>query len=244
MNILAKVNGKEITQRDLDFLLATLPPEKAGQFASQEGMKQLVEELVNNELLYNEAKEQKLDETEEFKLEVERLKAYVLKNLFLKNLLDDIEPTEDQLKEFFEQNGKYYVQQKQVRASHILVDGEELANEIVEKLASESFEDLAKQFSKCPSSEAGGDLGFFARGMMVPEFENEAFSLEEGQVGKVTKTQFGYHVIKNTGVQDGGEPVFEQIKDRLTHDFISMKQSETFFGKIAELRNKADIEIL
>lgn len=84
----------------------------------------------------------------------------------------------------------------QVHAKHILVDTEEEANEILERLKQgEKFEALAKMKSKCPSKMQGGDLGWFGKGTMVQEFEQKSFSLNKGETGKV-KTQFGWHVIR------------------------------------------------
>lgn len=85
----------------------------------------------------------------------------------------------------------------QVKASHILVPTKEEAESLKAKIASgESFEDLAKQHSKCPSGKEGGDLGFFGRGQMVPEFETAAFTTEPGKVSDPVQTQFGWHLIK------------------------------------------------
>jgi len=86
---------------------------------------------------------------------------------------------------------------KEVRAAHILVRGEPKAKEIMEKLkAGESFSELAMQNSECPSKKRGGDLGWFARGKMVREFENAAFAGEKGALVGPVKTQFGWHIIK------------------------------------------------
>ena len=88
----------------------------------------------------------------------------------------------------------------EVRASHILVSTDAEAVAISKKLATGAkFEDLARQYSKCPSGKSGGDLGFFGKGMMVKEFEAAAFSLPMGSVSKPVKTEFGYHLIKVTG---------------------------------------------
>lgn len=87
----------------------------------------------------------------------------------------------------------------EVRASHILVKTENEANELLDKINSgASFEDLAAEVSLCPSGSAGGDLGFFPRGVMVKEFEDAAFDMEKGQVSKPVQTQFGWHLIKLT----------------------------------------------
>lgn len=87
---------------------------------------------------------------------------------------------------------------KEIRASHILVLNETHAKELIDKIKKgDSFEELARQFSKCPSGKNGGDLGFFGKGMMVPEFERAAWSLDKGKfTEKPVKTQFGFHIIK------------------------------------------------
>ncbi len=86
-----------------------------------------------------------------------------------------------------------------ISAQHILIDHEYEAQDLVKKLeAGDSFEDLARDFSKCPSGKQGGDLGEFGKGMMVKPFEDVAFGLEVGAVSVAVKTQFGYHLIKRT----------------------------------------------
>ena len=85
---------------------------------------------------------------------------------------------------------------KSVNAAHILVNSEKDAQSIMARLEKgEKFEDLAKRFSKCPSKSKGGNLGWFNKGDMVPEFENAAFSAQKGAVVGPVKTQFGYHII-------------------------------------------------
>jgi len=86
---------------------------------------------------------------------------------------------------------------KQIKVSHILVDSEDKAKLILNKIKGklETFENLAMQESKCPSKKKGGDLGWFGRGVMVKEFENFSFDLKKGDMG-IVKTQFGWHVIK------------------------------------------------
>ncbi|MCX6657589.1 MAG: peptidylprolyl isomerase [Euryarchaeota archaeon] len=86
---------------------------------------------------------------------------------------------------------------KQVHATHILVKGEDKAKELLTKVnAGESFGDLAKKHSDCPSGKKGGDLGWFGRGQMVKEFEEAAFNGQKGATVGPVKTQFGWHIIK------------------------------------------------
>jgi peptidyl-prolyl cis-trans isomerase C len=88
----------------------------------------------------------------------------------------------------------------QVRASHILVSTMEEAKTVISELNDgKEFGELAAKYSSCPSSKQGGDLGFFGKGQMVREFEDAAFSLDEGKVSEPVKTQFGFHLIKVTG---------------------------------------------
>jgi peptidyl-prolyl cis-trans isomerase C len=87
----------------------------------------------------------------------------------------------------------------ELKASHILVEKEYEAQDVIKKLSEgSSFESLAKAFSKCPSGEEGGDLGTFRKGQMVPEFEQAVLALQVGEVSGPVRTQFGYHIIKRT----------------------------------------------
>lgn len=87
----------------------------------------------------------------------------------------------------------------EVRASHILVSSEQEAKDLKNRIdQGEDFGQLAKQHSQCPSGQSGGDLGFFGKGMMVPEFEKAAFDSQVNQCSDPVKTQFGYHLIKVT----------------------------------------------
>ncbi len=242
--VLAKVNGKEITQEDMDFFLNTLGPERAAQFANPEGMKQLLQEIINQELLYCEAVDEKLEETKEFKEELERLKGHILKTMKIRQLLESIEATDEEMRKHYEEQKQSFQKPAQVKAAHILVKTEEEGNTVVERLkGDESFEDVAKDVSTCPSKERGGDLGFFGKGQMVPEFENVAFEMNTGDVSGLIQTQFGFHVIKVTDKKEASESPFEEVKDRIESEIISMKQAQTYQGRLNELRGKYEIEI-
>ena len=86
---------------------------------------------------------------------------------------------------------------KEVHAAHILVKNDKKAQEVLEKLnGGQSFAEMARKYSSCPSAKSGGDLGWFTKGKMVPEFEKAAFEGEKGKVLGPVKTKFGYHIIK------------------------------------------------
>ena len=91
---------------------------------------------------------------------------------------------------------------KQIRASHILVEDERLANKLYERISKGAdFASLAKKHSTCPSGKKGGDLGYFRKGQMVPEFEKAAFALDVNGLSNPVKTKFGYHLIKLTAAR-------------------------------------------
>lgn len=93
-----------------------------------------------------------------------------------------------------------YCMAPQARASHILVKTEDEATRLLKRIQDgEDFAEVAKRFSKCPSGKNGGDLGWFGKGQMVPEFETAAFGNDAGTLVGPVKTQFGFHVIKVTG---------------------------------------------
>jgi peptidyl-prolyl cis-trans isomerase C len=121
------------------------------------------------------------------------------------------------------------------------VDDEEIAKDLISKIESSelTFEDAAKEYSSCPSSEQGGDLGEFGRGMMVKEFEDAAFAMEVGEMTKEpVKTQFGYHVIKTTD-KKGNEPLgFEEVKSEVMNKMLQDKQMEYYTKLITELQEK------
>ena len=241
---LAVVNGKEITQQDVYMFLNELGPEMAMQFQSAEGIKKIVEELVNQELLYLEAVENGFENDEIFKKELERIKANILKQYAINKLLSDIKVTEEEIINYYNEHKEYFNVPETVRASHILVNDEKKANEIVDEIKGGlSFEDAAKKYSTCPSKEIGGDLGEFIRGKMVKEFEDAAFKLEVGVVSEPVKSQFGYHIIKVQYHNEEGISTLDKAKDKVTKQVLGLKQQERYLSKTEELKEKYEVKM-
>lgn len=132
--------------------------------------------------------------------------------------------------------------EEEVRARHILVDNKDKAREIFEKLAhGADFAQLAKEHSKDPGSkDQGGELGFFARGQMVPQFEEAAFKLRKGEVSEPFQTQFGWHVVRVDERRQRAAPPFEAVKDRVVAAMIHRKAQQI----ASDLRGKAQIEYI
>lgn len=243
--VLVKVNGREITENDLNAFYQSLGQQVQGQFQGEQGMQRLLDELVYQELFYAEAVETELDQTPEFKAEIEKMKESLLKQFNIKNLIDSVEVTEEEAEAFYHANPNYFQSPEQVKASHILVDTEEEAVKIKSEIdGGMSFADAAKQYSSCPSSEKGGDLGFFGKGQMVPEFEDAAFALEENVVSAPVQTQFGYHLIQKTGAQASGVQELSMVINQIMHQLLIQKQNEAYLSKVEALKNKYSIERL
>jgi len=154
-----------------------------------------------------------------------------IENYFkLEKLLEPrIDITEEELQTYFDENKASFDEPEQVEASHILVEDESTASKVAEKLeAGGDFAKLAAEYSTDTSNaENGGELGFFAKGDMVEEFEKTAFSMEVGTISDPVKTEFGYHIIKVTDKKEAKEAVFEDHKEDINEILFKEKiQSE------------------
>lgn len=241
--VLAKVEGMEITEGDVNNFLRDLGPQMASQFQSEEGIKRLVEELVNQKLLYLDAKENKLDESDEFQELLKETNEKLLASFALTKLVSEIEVTEEGLKGYYNENIDNYKKPETAVASHILVESEEKAKEILKEINEGlEFAEAAEKYSTCPSKSVGGELGEFARGQMVPEFEDAAFKMEAGTISEPVKTQFGYHIIKLMEVKPEGVEEFEDIKPQLEEQYTRLKQQERYLSRIIALAKKYKVD--
>lgn len=194
----------------------------------------------------------------------DQVKQQIQKGLLFQKLMgaqfaDKVNVTIEDANQFYQENRRRYEEPEQVKASHILIktdisDPNTDPNEVKAKAkakteglleqikAGADFAELAKANSGCPSSESGGDLGFFSRGRMVPAFETAAFALEVGQVSDVVESPFGYHIIKVTDHKDAETKTFEQVKDEIIQQLTQRKQRE-LAGQFVELL-KAEAKIV
>lgn len=241
--LVAIVNGKEIFEQDVLKFLNDMGPQMAMQFQSEEGIQRVVEELVNQELLYLDAVDSKMEEEEEYKELLDLTKANLLKNYAFNKMIGKETATKEEVEAFYNEHKADFQRPEMVNASHILIDSEEKAKEIVEEINSGlSFEEAAMKYSSCPSKEKGGNLGEFGRGQMVPEFEVAAFEMEEGTISDPVKSQFGYHIIKLNEKTSESLSTFEEVKDEITNQVIRMKQQDKYMDKVNQLTEKYEVK--
>ncbi len=165
--------------------------------------------------------------------------------------------SEEEIRAFYDQNPDKFKRDETVKASHILIGAESTASADDKKKAREKagqlrkelaggadFAALAKGNSTCPSSQQGGDLGFFGKGQMVPAFEKAAFALKPGEISDVVETQFGYHIIKLTERKPAETTAFKDAKAKIEEFLKGQKVNEAIQKYLADAKKTAKIEIL
>jgi peptidyl-prolyl cis-trans isomerase C len=187
------------------------------------------------------AEAKKVNEQKEFKGRL----AFMRNKLLMETLLQEegkAAVTPEAMKKVYDEAAKQMGNEQEVRARHILVPTEEEAKAVLAEIKKGTdFAELAKQKSKDPGAAAeGGDLGYFTKDQMVPEFAEVAFRLEKGQVSDPVKTQFGWHIIKVEDKRTKPVPSFEQVKDQVS-TYVERKAQAEY---IAKLREGAKIERL
>ncbi|MBI4687930.1 MAG: peptidylprolyl isomerase [Nitrospirae bacterium] len=244
---IAKVDGSAVTEKQFRDEYSRLPEWAKGRFQSKEGKKEFLNDLVKKELLFNKAQDMGLDKDKELKEKLEEFKKMWLITTLLKKEVEEKAKITDEkeLKEFYDKNPQEFMGGAEVKASHILVATEAEAKDIYEKIKKgEDFAKLAKKFSKDQgSANRGGELGFFKRGMMVPEFEQAAFSLKPSDVSSPVKSRFGFHIIKVTDKKEGAKLEFEQVKEAIKRRITVEKQKVLFETFVEGLKKESKIDI-
>jgi len=190
------------------------------------------------------------------------LREYTRRDLLISNFIETkfvskTVVTEAEARAFYDKNPDKFKQDETVKASHILIgvdakasaDDRKKAREKADKLHKElaggaDFATLAKGNSTCPSSQQGGDLGFFGKGQMVPAFEKAAFALKPGEISAVVETQFGYHIIKVAEKKPASTIAFKDVKTKIEEYLKGQKVNEAIQKYLTDARKSAKIEIL
>ena len=237
--VVARANGVDIHQSDL-----TLAEDDIGSGMPQMGPDQkrdyLITYLSDIIILSQAADKQQLGNRADVKqrIEFERRKA------LMEAMLQDAGKaamTDEAMHKVYDEAVKQMPSEEEVHARHILVATEDEAKEIETQLKNGAdFATLAKQKSKDPGAADGGDLGYFTKDQMVPEFAEVAFKLDKGQISDPVKTQFGWHIIKIEDKRVKPTPTFDEVKGQLQNYIARRAQAEL----VASLRKSATVERL
>ena len=235
--VLAKVNGAEIRQSDVALAEEELGPSLAQMDPSTKD-ENVLAFLIDMKIVAKAAEDKKLQDSDDFK---KRL-AFTRNRLLMDSLLASegkAATTDDAMKKVYEDASKQISGEQEVHARHILVETEDEAKQVKAELdKGADFGELAKKKSKDPGASDGGDLGFFTKDQMVPEFSAVAFSLEPGKISDPVKTQFGWHIIKVEEKRSRKPPEFDQVKSQI-ETYVTRKAQADY---VAKLRDGAKIE--
>ncbi len=254
---LATVNGTKITDEDVNNALMQATQGRFSQLPQdrqQQLKKQFLEEMIAKEVIYNDAKKQRITDSKEYKEQLQKIMDSIKKDLAIKlwqkKLFEGIKISNKELKDYYNKNKQEFMQKEAVHARHILVKSEDEAKKIIQELKGlkgealkQKFIELAKEKSTGPSGSRGGDLGYFSKGQMVPAFQDAAFKLKPGQITtKPVKTQFGYHVIYVEDKKEASTKPFSEVKDYIEQRLKMEKFKQIMNEKINSLKSKAKIE--
>lgn len=253
---LVTVNGVEISQNEVEMALMNatqgrfnqVPVEKQAEFR-----KQVLKQLIAKELIYGDAKKIGVLKSQEFKDEYKKIQENIKKDLAIriwqKQQLDEVKVSNKELKKYYDTNKDEFNEKESVHARHILVKNESDAISIINELKSlkgnklkSKFIELAKSKSTGPSGSKGGDLGSFAKGQMVPAFNDKVFSMKVGTITKEpVKTQFGYHIIYLEEKTAGRVRAFTEVKSFIEQRLKIEKFKTIMEEKMKQLKSKAKI---
>ena len=238
--VVAKVNGVEIREGDIKQAEEDIG-QQMGQVPPEAKRDYLITYVGDMILLTQAAEAKKIDASDDFKQQLE----FARKKLLMAKLLDSeakAASTDEAMRKVYDDATKQMKPEEEVHARHILVETEDEAKAVKEELQKGAdFAELAKSKSKDPGAAAeGGDLGFFSKDQMVPEFADAAFKLEKGQTSEPVKSPFGWHIIRVEEKRTRPVPDFEQVKPQL-ESFVARKAQSEY---LAKLRETAKIERL
>ena len=229
------VNGTEITLGHV-ILLRTQLPEQYLQAPDDVLFEGILNQLIDQTLLGDTVATDSLEMRLALENEARAIRAA--------SAIDGVigtEPTEEELQAAYQETVAAIPEEEEFNASHILVETEDEAKAIISELeGGADFAELAKEKSTGPSGPNGGELGWFGRGSMVPDFENAAIALDVGAISAPVQTQFGWHVIKLNDKRIKPAPTLAEIRDQL----VQQIQSQKLEARITELRDGASVETM
>lgn len=235
----ATVNGKKISQKQYDQVVETIKA-KNPQFNAEGNKQAIINELISRELLFQEAKKQKVEKDPKVAYTLEQQRIELMIQALIQKTLSKDPVKEQDLKKIYNEKvaGSNMTEYK---ARHILVKTEDEAKTVIAKLdAGSDFAEMAKEKSTGPSAKSGGDLGWFSPNRMVPPFARAVAEMKKGAHSKTpVKTQFGWHVIKLEDTRKMEPPKFDDVKQQIAASVNKQRLQEY----VEQLRKKAKIKI-
>lgn len=245
--VLVTIDKNKITMEEFNKELDKIPMNMKMAVATESGKKSFLDRLIMKKLLLIEANKEKVEDEKEFQARLLDIKEQLLiESLLKKKIAANAQLNDEELKKYYDANKDKFKKEREVNTRHILLKTEEEAKQIKEKLQNgEDFVELAKKFSIDPNAKTtGGELGFYPKGSLLPEYEDVAFKLAKvGQVSGIVKSQYGYHIIRLEGAKPPTFVAFDEVKDFIKQQLAQEKQKELIEKYIEDLKKIAKITI-
>jgi len=241
---IARVGDEQITTGDVEQILSQIPPQYRSRYGTPDGRRELIDAIVGMKMLAWEARRRGIPQQPQVKIKLDYMIDQTLARALEEELRDSIKIEEKDIEKYYSENQDKYVTPAKVKARHILVDTGEEAQQILEKIrAGEDFAGLAREKSKCPSADKGGDLGWFERGKMDPAFEKAAFDLEKGGISDVVKSSFGYHIIKVENTRAAKTKTLDQAKTSIERTMAKDLLEKEIAALKDKIRDEASVTV-
>jgi peptidyl-prolyl cis-trans isomerase C len=244
--VVAFVNGRPITKTEFDSEWNDLPEANRTRYEKEGGKQLFLNELVDNELLMQEARKQGLDQSDAFRDRVRRYKEKLLKEELLKDRMKAaVEPTKEELDRYYEQHASELLTPLKVRVAQMLLPNLPAAKDLETQVnRGGDFGKFAQRYSIDMKTKAkGGDLGPYRKGLVIPEVDEVLRSLKPGMICAPIKTEAGYYLVKITAL----EPEIIQAdlakRERLRQELVYLKRKQHYDEAIAEIKAKAVVRL-
>lgn len=237
-DVLARMEGKDITRADVNAFMKDLPPQaKALPAAILEPM--ALDQLINDQLILNAAKAEDIQNSKEYQAREAQLKEQLMREIYLTDRIGKV--SDGAVREEYSKLRRESPEQTEYQARHMLVDSKEEAEGLIKQLdGGADFAKLAAKNNKGPEKESGGELGYFTTKEVVPEFAEAVQKMKIGAVTKEpVKTQFGWHVIQLENKRKREAPKFEVVKEQLRQQVTQQKVR----AEVEKLRKNAKVEV-
>lgn len=244
--VVAFVNGKPITQSDFDIEWSDLPEATKARYEQEGGKQVFLKELVDHELLLQEARKQGIDRSDAVRDRVRRYKEKIIREELLKDRLKDtVELTKEDLDQYYAQHANELLTPLKVRVAQMLLPNYSAAKDLETQVnKGADFGSFAKRYSIDEKTKSnGGDLGPYRKGLVIPEVDEAIHSLKPGMVSAPIKTDDGYYLVRITAL----EPEIIQAdlakRERLRQELLYLKRKQHFDAVIADIKAKAVVRL-
>jgi len=246
--IVAIVNGKEISKQDIKNFIITNMPGAHFNFLSEDEKESIVEQMIDRKLYAEEAKRLHIENNLEFQIALDKAKDKLLVDYWMKEKAEEIVISDKEAKVYYANHLNNFYKDASVKVRHILVGTKAEANEIIDELLinkstlRKTFIRLAKEKSTGPSAVNGGELDWFIQEQMVPEFSSASFLLNIGDITKIpVYSQFGYHIIYLEDKKEKGIVPFEEMKQDIVKSLKVLQFKKELENMSKKMRKTAEI---